>query len=71
MSISDETIKAILRDYNGFELSDEELSLVRPEIDSYIKELENLEDLDLSDVMSGRLPRAIAGTPGGPDDGGA
>ena len=30
MSISNETLKAMIRDYNGVELSDEELSLVRP-----------------------------------------
>ena len=31
MSLSNETLKAMIRDYNGLELSDEELELVRPE----------------------------------------
>ena len=55
MSISNETLKAMIRDYNGVELSDEELSLVRPELDIYFTELEKLESLDLSDLFSGRL----------------
>ena len=55
MSISNETLKAMIRDYNGVELSDEELSLVRPELDIYFTELEKLEFLDLSDSCSGRL----------------
>ena len=55
MSISNETLKAMIRDYNGVELSNEELSLVRPELDIYFTELEKLEFLDLSDSFSGRL----------------
>ena len=55
MSIPNETLKAMIRDYNGIELSDEELELVRPELESYFAELTKLEDLDLSDVFSGRL----------------
>ena len=57
MSVSDETLQAIIRDYNGFELSAEELELVRPEIDYYMQQLAILDDLDLSDTMSGRLLR--------------
>ena len=55
MSIPNETLKAMIRDYNGIELSDEELELVRPELESYFSELKKLEALDLSDVFSGRL----------------
>ena len=55
MSIPNETLKAMIRDYNGIELSDEELELVRPELESYFAELKKLEVLDLSDVFSGRL----------------
>ena len=57
MSVSDETLQAIIRDYNGFELSAEELELVRPEIDYYMAQLAILDDLDLSDTLSGRLLR--------------
>ena len=55
MSIPNETLKAMIRDYNGLELSDEELELVRPELDIYLSELKNLESLDLSSLFSGRL----------------
>ena len=57
MSISNETLKAMIQDYNGLELSDEELELVRPELESYFAELKKLEGLDLADVFSGRLMR--------------
>ena len=30
MAISNETLKAMVRDYHGFEMSDEELELIRP-----------------------------------------
>ncbi len=55
MSIPNETLKAMIRDYNGLELTDEELELVRPELESYFAELKKLEDLDLSDIFYGRL----------------
>ena len=55
MSIPNETLKAMIRDYNGLELSDEELELVRPELETYFSELEKLESLDLSGAFSGRL----------------
>ena len=55
--ITNETLKAMIRDYDGLELSDEDLELVRPELESYLAELKKLEDLDLSDVFSGRLMR--------------
>ncbi len=57
MSVSDETLHAIIRDYNGFELSADELELVKPEIEYYLEQLAILDDLDLSDTMSGRLLR--------------
>ena len=61
MPLSNETLKRIIAEYGGFELSDAELELVRPELDSYLAELQNLRDLDLSDVMSSRLLRAAEG----------
>ena len=55
MSIPNETLKAMIRDYNGLELSDEELELIRPELDIYLSELKSLESLDLSSLFSSRL----------------
>ena len=61
MGISNETMRAIIREYGGFELSDEELEQVRPEVDSYIEAMAEIAELDLSDTMSSRLLRAAEG----------
>ena len=61
MGISKETMRAIIREYGGFELSDEELEQVRPEVDSYIESMAEIAELDLSDTMSSRLLRAAEG----------
>jgi hypothetical protein len=61
MPIPDETLKAMIRDFHGFELSEEELELIRPELDSYLAEIERLRDLDLSGVFSGRLLKVDEG----------
>lgn len=61
MPISDETLNRIIAEYGGFELNAEELELVKPELENYLTELQNLRDLDLSDVMSSRLLRAAEG----------
>ncbi len=63
MSISRETLKAMVRDYHGFELSDQEMELIRPELDAYMAAVEKLQELDLSSVLSGRLLRADEGGP--------
>jgi hypothetical protein len=61
MAIPNETLQAMIRSYHGFALTDEELELVRPELDTYMQEVEKLRDLDLSSVMSSRLLRAQEG----------
>lgn len=61
MGISKETMQAIIREYGGFELSDEELDLVQPEVDGYLEAMAGTADLDLSDVMSSRLLRVAEG----------
>ena len=61
MAISDATLKAMIRDYHGFDLSDAELEVLRPELDNYMAEVEKLRELDLSSVMSCRLLRAKEG----------
>ena len=63
MPISNETLKAMIRDFHGFDLTDAELELIRPEIDNYLAALESLRDLDLSNVMSGRLLKVDEGRP--------
>ena len=61
MSISRDTIRAIIRDYHGFDLTDAEIDLIQPELDFYAQEAEKLRKLDLSDVMSSRLLRVDEG----------
>ena len=61
MGISNETMRAMIREYGGFELSDEELELVRPEVDSYIVAMSGIAALELFDTMSSRLLRAAEG----------
>ena len=61
MPISDETLNRIIAEYGGFALTAEELELVKPELENYLAELQNLRDLDLSDVMSSRLLRPADG----------
>lgn len=70
MAISDETLRAMIRDYHGFEISDDEMGLVRPAIEAYLAEVEKLRDLDLSGVMSSRLLRASEDTASHPKNGG-
>ncbi len=40
MALSHETLKAMIRDYQGFPLSDDELELIRPELDNYLQAIE-------------------------------
>lgn len=61
MALSAETLKAMIRDYHGFHLSDEELERIRPELDDYLAAIEQLRELDLSTVLSARLLRAHEG----------
>ena len=61
MALSHVTLKAMIRDYQGFPLSDDELALIQPELDNYLQAIETLQELDLSSVFSGRLLRVQEG----------
>ena len=61
MPISKDTLRAMVRDYHLFDLSDEELELVLPELEAYLGEAARLRQTDLSRVMSGRLLRVDEG----------
>ena len=61
MAITKETMQAMIREFHGIEVSDEELEMIAPALDSYLAEVENLRELDLSDVMSGRILSAQEG----------
>lgn len=57
MDLSNETLQAMIAAYGGFPLTDAELELVRPELESYVAAAEQLREIDLSAVFSGRLLR--------------
>ena len=57
MKLSPETLKAMIKDYDGIPLSDKELELVWPELEAYVAAAEQLEELDLSTLFSSRLLR--------------
>ena len=57
MTISKETILAIVRDYHGLEVTDAELELVLADLRRYERIMNMLEELDLSGVVSARLPK--------------
>tara|TARA_B100001013_G_scaffold341194_1_gene265375 strand:+ start:1126 stop:1329 length:204 start_codon:yes stop_codon:yes gene_type:complete len=61
MPISKETLKAMIRDYEVLNISDSELDLILPEIENYLTAVNSIEDLDLSEVVSGRLYRPQEG----------
>ena len=61
MTLSIATLKAMIQEYHGFHLSDEELERIQPELESYIAEAERLRELDLAHVMSARLLHADEG----------
>ncbi len=61
MPISKDTLRAMIRDFHGFELSDSELDIIEPELNNYLAEVEKLRELDLSNVMSGRLLKVDEG----------
>jgi hypothetical protein len=61
MALPPETLKAMIRAYQGFPLSDDELELIRPELDNYLQAIETLQELDLSAVFSSRLLRVQEG----------
>lgn len=57
MNLSNETLQAIIAAYGGIPLSDAELELIRPELENYIAAAEQVRELDLAAVFSGRLLR--------------
>ena len=61
MPVSKDTLRAMIRDFHGFELSDSELDIIEPELNNYLDEIEKLRELDLSNVMSGRLLKVDEG----------
>ena len=61
MGVSKETLRNILSEFGGLEMTDDELAKAVPMVQAYVDRLEKIKDLDLSTVMSSRLLRAKEG----------
>jgi hypothetical protein len=61
MTLSVATLKAMIQEYHGFPLTDEEIERIRPELEAYLAAAEQLRELDLADVLSARLLHADEG----------
>ena len=57
MAISKNTLKAIIKDYDGLALSESELKQVMVILEAFGDEVEKIRDLDLSTVVPACLPR--------------
>lgn len=61
MALSKETLRAMIRDFNLIELSENELGRILPDLESYLASMEKLYTLDLTKVPSARQLRAQEG----------
>ena len=61
MAVTKETLRSMLSELGGLEMSDEELDQALPTVQAYVDRLAKVKDLDLSKVMSARLLRAKEG----------
>ena len=56
-----ETLKAMIEEYQGIPMTEDELKRALPEIEIYVRGAEQLRALDLAAVVSGRLVRVQEG----------
>jgi hypothetical protein len=61
MAISVDTLRAVLNEYGGVEMSDEELAQVAPIVQAFVAEFSRLRELDLTDTYSALQLRADDG----------
>ena len=61
MAISKETLRAMIRDLNLIELSENELDRILPDLESNLASMEKLHTLDLIKIPSARQLRAQEG----------
>ncbi len=57
MAISKETLRAMVRDLNLLELSEEEIDKILPDLEMHLASMEKLNILDLTKVPSARQLR--------------
>ena len=61
MPVTRETLRRMLQELGGLEMSDEELDRVLPHVQSYLDIAAKMEQLNLRGVLAGRLLRADEG----------
>lgn len=61
--VTEDTLRAMLREFGGVEPTDEEMERVLISVNTYLQRAQPLGDLDLSTVLSGRLLHAQEGGP--------
>lgn len=64
MPVTKEMLRAMIETFGGLDMTDEELEMVLPQVQLYADQAAKLQELDLSEVFSGRLLRADEGTVG-------
>ncbi len=61
MDIRRETIRAMIKDYDSFDLTEEELDIVEAGLKAYADAVAMMGDLELGDVVSARVIQAKQG----------
>ena len=61
MSVSKETLRQMLEEFGGLEMTDAELNAVLPQVQSYTETAAKLRQLDLSKIVSARRLRLEEG----------
>ena len=61
--VTEDTLRAMLREFGGVEPTEAEMERVLASVNTYLQRAEPLGELDLSTVLSGRLLHAQEGGP--------
>ena len=61
MDIKRETIRAMIKDYDSLDLTEEELDIVEEGLKAYANAVAQMADLELGDVVSARVMQAKQG----------
>ena len=57
MSVSKDTLKAMIRDLAGVPMTEEQLDTVLPAVQAHVEAMTTLDEVDLSEVLPGHVFR--------------
>ncbi|MCZ6614738.1 MAG: hypothetical protein O6920_03005 [Chloroflexi bacterium] len=57
MSVSKDTLKAMIRDLGGVPMTEEQLDIVLPAVQAHVEAMATLDEVDLSEVLPGHIFR--------------